>query len=182
MSSHALHKVPGALGAGYLYAPMGAQMDWQQEGACQDMTWAFYPEQRRTLFGGAGQEDLLALPGAAGMPGLGAVSSRGIWRVGWNQRKGEKRDLEEAKISVTKDLPLRIARNIAFRHHPTLTACWIWTGQVHKVKGPIVSYPRGTPTTARSAVYRLLKGQSQRLKNLCGEDLCVNPHHMEVRS
>lgn len=79
-----------------------------------------------------------------------------------------------------RTLPLRIARNIQFRAHATLTACWIWTGEINKTKGPVASY-QGISTTARSVVYRILMGKSRRLKNVCGESKCVNPHHMEPR-
>lgn len=77
-------------------------------------------------------------------------------------------------------LPLRMARSIEFRHHPTMTACWIWNGEIDKTRGPIVSYPRGEATTARAAVYRILiDDDCPALKDLCGESNCVNPHHME---
>jgi hypothetical protein len=79
-----------------------------------------------------------------------------------------------------RKLPLRIARNIRFQAHGTLTACWIWTGEISKAKGPVVWY-EGALTTARSVVYRILKGKRCRLKNMCGEGNCVNPHHMEPR-
>jgi hypothetical protein len=83
-------------------------------------------------------------------------------------------------MTQDRKLPLRIARKIRFQAHPTLTACWIWTGEISKTKGPLVSY-EGPTTTARSVVYRILKGESSRLKNVCGESNCVNPHHMEDR-
>jgi hypothetical protein len=79
-----------------------------------------------------------------------------------------------------RTLPLRMARKIRFQAHETLTACWIWTGEISKTKGPVVSND-GVSTTARSVVYQILMGQRRRLKNVCGEDNCVNPHHMEPR-
>lgn len=75
-----------------------------------------------------------------------------------------------------------IARNVRFQPHPTMTACWVWTGRVD----------RGTPTvaasgySARQDVYERILGNRPggNLKPACGTQLCVNPGHMRnaVRS
>jgi hypothetical protein len=76
-------------------------------------------------------------------------------------------------------LPLRLARQIRFQHHPTMTACWIWTGYSHPKMGPRCSLD-GTTVQARRAVYSLLVGTPPpKLRDECCEKLCVNPHHMK---
>lgn len=72
-----------------------------------------------------------------------------------------------------------IARSIRFQQHPTLTACWIWTGYVDN--GRPQAFFGGTQVTARRSVYRTLRGDlpDGNLKFCCGNDLCVNPAHVK---
>jgi WhiB family redox-sensing transcriptional regulator len=38
---------PAAIGAGYIEAPMGEELDWADEAACRDMeSWIFFPPER----------------------------------------------------------------------------------------------------------------------------------------
>lgn len=73
-----------------------------------------------------------------------------------------------------------IARLIRFQHHPTLTACWVWTGPVDR------GSPRmtGTNHSARQDVYERILGRRPggKLKPSCGVRLCVNPHHQRCRT
>jgi len=73
-----------------------------------------------------------------------------------------------------------IARTIRFQQHPTLTACWVWTGAIAPDGRPRATH-KGVQTTGRVAVYRTLRGEPPGpLKLACRESLCVNPNHMEA--
>lgn len=73
-----------------------------------------------------------------------------------------------------------IARTIRFQQHPTLTACWVWTGGTSPDGRPRATH-EGVQTTGRAAVYRVLRGALPGpLKPACQESLCVNPNHMET--
>lgn len=73
-----------------------------------------------------------------------------------------------------------IARTIRFQQHPTLTACWVWTGGTYPDGRPRATH-EGVQTTGRVAVYRTLRGDPPSpLKLACRESLCVNPNHMEA--
>lgn len=69
-----------------------------------------------------------------------------------------------------------IARTVRFQGHPTMSACWIWTGRL-KAGTPEIS---ATGLSARQDVYERILGQRPCgiLKPACGQRLCVNPHHM----
>lgn len=73
-----------------------------------------------------------------------------------------------------------IARNVRFQQHLTLTACWIWTGPT-RADGTTIAVYDGIATTARSAIYRTMRGGQRidRTKAACRNSLCVNPNHME---
>lgn len=72
--------------------------------------------------------------------------------------------------------PLSVVRNVRFQSHPTRTACWIWTA-----KSPKLTH-QGIERSARQTIYRLVYGDApKRLDDLCGENQCVNPHHMVKR-
>ncbi|QEA10856.1 hypothetical protein [Mycobacterium phage Weirdo19] len=81
--------------------------------------------------------------------------------------------------TTTTPIPFRaIARSIRFRHHPTLTACWVWTGPFH----PVTGGPRISTTghSARQDVFERITGTRPEgnLRPTCGTPECVNPHHM----
>ena len=73
----------------------------------------------------------------------------------------------------------RIARSIRFQQHPTMTACWIWTGPFDHGNKAIACVD-GEKTTARRAVYLRYRDElpDGNLKPQCREALCVNPSHM----
>lgn len=72
-----------------------------------------------------------------------------------------------------------IARSIRFQQHPSVTACWVWTGYLNKGQ-PTVFFDGGTHT-AKRAVYKTLRGElpEGNLKFHCGTSLCVNPAHVK---
>lgn len=69
-----------------------------------------------------------------------------------------------------------IARTVRFQHHPTMGACWVWTGRVDR------GMPAGNTSTrsVRQDVYERIIGRRADgyLKPGCGVQLCVNPRHM----
>jgi hypothetical protein len=74
-----------------------------------------------------------------------------------------------------------VARSIRFQQHPTLTACWVWTGYTDS-RGYGYAFVGGHTLTARQAVYARYRGEPEgNLKPTCGVNLCVNPSHLEVR-
>jgi hypothetical protein len=73
----------------------------------------------------------------------------------------------------------KVSQHIRFRQHPTMTACWAWTGYVSPA-----GLAQACGTTARRVVWTKMRGylrDDERLHDLCGYDDCVNPHHMRVR-
>lgn len=75
-----------------------------------------------------------------------------------------------------------VARSIRFQQHPTLTACWVWTGYTDATRGYGIVCIGGHQHTARRAVYTRYRGEPEgNLKPKCGVNLCVNPSHQEVR-
>ena len=72
-----------------------------------------------------------------------------------------------------------VGKNVRFRQHSTLTACWLWTGYTDSGGRPR-AFIDGIEKTARQAVFRVVRGKEPAgvLKVECGHRLCVNPNHM----
>lgn len=81
-----------------------------------------------------------------------------------------------------RELPLHIARQIRFRQHPTMTACWRVVGRAVDESGRPRLSRNGVVTSARQVVYSYLVGPPPPvLKPRCRKKWCVNPHHMKDR-